>query len=92
MKWAYDPKEGVIPPAREYEGRDGVEKDWSKTEEFLLAKIQEFAAKVAAAQKGEPASQETKTVAETKPEETAKAAPAKAPAKASAKKTEDVPF
>ncbi len=89
VKWAYDPKEGVIPPAREFEGKGGkVERDWTKTEEFLFAKIQEFAAKVAAAQKSEPAAAEQKT-------EPA-AAPAKTETKTTAaktgKKTEDVPF
>lgn len=94
VKWAYDPKEGVIPPAREFEGKGGkVERDWTKTEEFLFAKIQEFAAKVAAAQKGEQASQETKSEIVPAKEEPKQSAPAKTEAPKGRKKNdESVPF
>ncbi len=95
VKWAYDPKEGVIPPAREFEGKGGkTERDWTKTEEFLFAKIQEFAAKVAAAQKGEsaPAADAKPAGSETKPEDPKVAAPTKTPAKAGKKNDESVPF
>ncbi len=43
VKWAYDPKEGVLPEAETFKARGGkTEKDYTNQEIFLLEKLAEF--------------------------------------------------
>lgn len=44
IKWAHDPKDGILPAFREFKGKGGkLEKDWTETEEFLFDEIKTFA-------------------------------------------------
>lgn len=71
VKWAYDPKDGVIPAPEEFKARGGkMEKDYTKQEVFLLEKLAELAAKLGG---DKPATEAPKATSATK---AAKPAPA----------------
>ncbi len=84
VKWAYDPKDGVIPAPEEFKARGGkIEKDYTKQELFLLEKLKELGAKLG---NEKPAAEKSKD----------EAGPAKATKTAKPAATEsldeDVPF
>lgn len=64
VKWAYDPKDGVIPAPEEFKARGGkMEKDYTKQELFLLEKLKELGAKLGGEK---PAPETPKAISATK--------------------------
>lgn len=90
VKWAYDPKDGVLPAAEEFKARGGkIEKDYTNQEVFLLEKLAEF---------GKTLGKGSQSAGSPAPAAPAKAASKSAPKKAAPAPTssdgvdEDVPF